>query len=218
MSTFALKLLALVTMMIDHTGDVLLPQYRWLRYIGRLAFPIYAFLIVEGYVHTKDVKKYLARLAMFAVISEVPFDLAFRGAVFDMGGQNVFFTLFLGLLSIVLIDRFVYNTLLQFVLVAALGVIAQLAHTDYRFIGVCLIAVFYLFRDRMPFKLAGAANALIPFSSRIEFMACASLIPIMLYNGKIGRFKWKYFFYIIYPAHLMALVTVRRMITGSWTY
>ena len=218
MSTFALKLLALVTMIIDHTGDVLLPQYRWLRYIGRLSFPIYAFLIVEGYVHTKDVRKYLSRLALFALISEVPFDLAFRGAVFDMGGQNVFFTLFLGLLAIVLIDRFVFNTLLQFVLVAALGAIAQLAHTDYRFIGVCLITVFYLYRDRIPLKTAGAVNALIPFSSRIQFMSCASLLPVILYNGKPGRFRWKYFFYIIYPAHLLVLVVIRRMITGTWTY
>ena len=64
MTTFDLKLLALVTMVIDHTGDVLLPQYRWLRYIGRLSFPIYAFLIVEGHVHTKDVRKYLQKLSM----------------------------------------------------------------------------------------------------------------------------------------------------------
>lgn len=205
-------------MIIDHTGDVLLPQYRFLRYIGRLAFPIYAFLIVEGYVHTKSVKKYLIRLGVFALISEIPFDLAFHGSFFYPGGQNVFFTLFLGLLSIVLIDRFVYNTLLQTVIVAAIGGLAQVMHTDYRYIGVCLIAVFYLYRDRLPLKSAGAANALIPFSSRIEFMACSSLVPIFLYNGKPGRFKWKYFFYIAYPAHLLLLTFIRGKVYGIWTY
>lgn len=216
MTTFSLKLLALVSMVIDHTGHVFFPQYRWMRYVGRLAFPIYCFLIVEGYVHTKDVKKYLTRLGIFAVISEFPFDLALEDAFFYPEGQNVFFTLFLGLLAIILIDRFVYHTWLQLVIVAVLGLLGQLMHTDYRYIGVCLIVVFYLYRDRLSFKYAGAANAIIPFSSRIEFMACFSLLPISLYNGKPGRFKWKYFFYIAYPAHLMVLAVIRRVIYGSW--
>ncbi|MBO4374326.1 MAG: hypothetical protein J5829_04385 [Lachnospiraceae bacterium] len=216
MTSFALKIIALISMVIDHTGHVIFPQYRWLRYIGRLAFPIYAFLIVEGYVHTRDVRKYLIRLGVFALISEIPFDMAFEGAVFTMKGQNVYFTLFLGLLAVVLIDRFVFHTWLQFVLVAVIAVTAQLMHTDYRFIGVCLIVVMYLYRDRLVFRTAGALNALIPFSSRIEFMACFSLLPIQLYNGKQGRFKWKYFFYIVYPAHLMVLVVIRRVIYGIW--
>ncbi len=205
-------------MIIDHTGDVLLPQYRVLRYIGRLAFPIYCFLLVEGYVHTKSVKKYLLRLGMFALISEIPFDLAFHGTFFYPGGQNVFFTLFLGMIAIVLTERFVYNTLLQTVIVAAIGALAQVMHTDYRYIGVCLIMVFYLYRDRLPLKNAGAVNALIPFSSRIQFMACAALLPISFYNGKAGRFKWKYFFYIAYPAHLLALTFIRGKVFGIWTY
>ncbi|MBR5376502.1 MAG: hypothetical protein IK139_04415, partial [Lachnospiraceae bacterium] len=106
----------------------------------------------------------------------------------------------------------------QMILVASLGGLAQVMHTDYRYIGVCLIAVFFLYRDRLLFKNAGAVNALIPFSSRIEFMACASLFPIMLYNGRPGRYKWRYFFYIIYPAHLLLLAFIRWKIYGIWTY
>ncbi len=204
-------------MVIDHTGAILFPELRWMRYVGRLAFPIYAFLIVEGYIHTKNVKKYLLRLGIFAFISEVPFDLAANSKWFDPSYQNVFFTLFLGLLALVIIDRFVFHTALQVVLVAVLAVSAQLMHTDYRYIGVCLIVVLYIYRDRIPLKFTGCFNAIIPFSSNIEFMACASLLPISLYNGRQGRFKWKYFFYIFYPAHLLILAVIRKQMYGIWT-
>ncbi|MBO6112510.1 MAG: hypothetical protein J6P45_05640 [Lachnospiraceae bacterium] len=209
MSVFALKLFALISMIIDHMGYVIFPQYRWMRYVGRLAFPIYAFLITEGYIHTRNVKKYLLRLGVFAVISEVPFDLAFSGVPFDKNYQNVFFTLLLGLIALIFIDFFAGQTYLQCLSVLALCSAAQFMGTDYRYIGVCLIVVFYLFRDRKPFKMVGAANALIPFSSNIECMALVSMIPVFLYNGKPGRFKWKYFFYVIYPAHLLVLSAIR---------
>ncbi len=218
MSSFALKCIALICMVIDHTGAILFPELRWMRYLGRLAFPIYAFLIVEGYVHTRNVRKYILRLAVFAVISDVPFDIAAFGMWFDPGHQNVFFTLLMGLLALVIIDRFTHHTFLQAILVASLAYMAQLLHTDYRYIGVCLIVVFYIFRDRLFFKITAALNAIIPFSSNIEFMACTAILPISLYNGKRGRFSWKPFFYIFYPAHLLLLAFIRRKIYGIWTY
>ncbi len=100
MSGFLLKLLALVTMLIDHTGHVLFPGVMWMRYIGRLAFPIYCFLLVEGFLHTRDLRKYMGRLAVFAVISEIPFDLAIYGEFFEPAHQNVFITLLFGLMAI----------------------------------------------------------------------------------------------------------------------
>lgn len=93
LTSSGLKIIAIVTMLIDHIGLVLFPELFILRLIGRLAFPpIFAFLLVEGFFHTKDVKKYMVRLGMYALISEVPFDLARKGGVvFDISGQNIFF-------------------------------------------------------------------------------------------------------------------------------
>ena len=88
MTVFALKILAVVSMFIDHSGAVLFRGDMWMRYVGRFAFPIYAFLIVEGYLHTRDVRKYLIRLGVFALISEIPFDLAFRGRLFAPDYRN----------------------------------------------------------------------------------------------------------------------------------
>ena len=107
MSGFTLKLLALFLMIVDHCGLVLFAGtslYLPCRILGRIAFPLYAFLITEGYVHTRSVKKYAGRLLVFAVLSEVPFDYAFFGTPFYMGYQNVFFTLVLGLGALACID------------------------------------------------------------------------------------------------------------------
>ena len=112
MSGTTLKWIAVISMLIDHTAEVLINHnaaltdpiwaqiYVLMRGIGRIAFPIYAFLLVEGFLHTRDVKKYLARMLTFAVVSEIPFDLAVFHTPFYWGYQNVFFTLFLGLLAL----------------------------------------------------------------------------------------------------------------------
>ena len=105
LSSFALKCIALITMIIDHVGAILYPEARVLRIIGRIAFPIYAFLVAEGFYHTKNVKKYMLRLLLFALVSEIPFDLALTGQILEFGHQNVFFTLFAGLLLMELYSR-----------------------------------------------------------------------------------------------------------------
>ncbi len=209
MSALALKVLALVSMLIDHAGAVFFPQYRWMRYVGRLAFPIYAFLICEGYVYTRNVYKYLLRLGIFALLSEVPYDLAFNDEINFFKDVNVYFTLFFGLLSLVLIDYFSHHTVMQCVCVASLSALVQVMVSDYRFIGVCLITVFYLYRDNLPLRAVGAANALIPFSSRIEGLSLVAALPLGFYNRKPGRLRLKYFFYAIYPVHLLVYVFIR---------
>lgn len=100
----ALKIFACACMLCDHVGLVLVDNNSVMRAIGRVAFPIFVFLLVEGYRHTSNVKKYILRLFVFAIISEVPFDLAFTGNVFDLRYQNVFFTLTAGLIVIYLLD------------------------------------------------------------------------------------------------------------------
>lgn len=216
MTTLALKIIAVVSMFIDHSGAVLFPDQMWMRYVGRLAFPIYAFLISEGYIHTHDLKRYIMRLGIFALISEVPFDLAFEYSFFYTDYQNVFFTLLLGILAIMLIDCFDGQIFWQCLSVACMCLAAGELQSDYRYVGVALIVIFYLYRDRPVMRAVGAALALTPFLSSIEWVGLLALIPITFYNGKPGRYKWRWFFYIFYPAHLTLLVCIRRIVTGTW--
>ena len=105
LTSFQLKWIAIFSMAVDHTGALLFPEAMWMRGIGRLAFPIFAFLLAEGYYHTHDVKRYLLRLWLFALISEIPYDLAFQGTLLESGSQNVFFTLGLSLGVLELLGR-----------------------------------------------------------------------------------------------------------------
>ena len=213
MTSFELKIIAVITMFIDHSGAVLFPHAIWMRYVGRLSFPIYCFLIVEGYIHTHDIKKYLIRIGVFALISEIPFDLAFHSTLFYPDYQNVDFTLFFGLLALVLIDCFSGQIFWQIISTASMCLAASELQTDYRFIGVLLIVIMYLFRKEHAMRFASSGFVLIPFSNAIEGFGLLAFLPISFYNGKRGRHKWQMFFYIFYPAHLLFLAFVRRIIT-----
>lgn len=146
MSALALRIIACLAMLIDHIG------YVWgiseLRYIGRIAFPIFAFLIVNGYRHTRSVQKYMLRLAVFAVISEVPCDLLFRGGICDFSKQNVFVTLFLGLSCIAMIDIVrKRHLLLTLIPVAVFCAAAMAFNCDYGYIGILTVVAFHLFYE-----------------------------------------------------------------------
>ncbi len=218
-----LKLIAIVTMFIDHTGATVIraiqrhpavtadPElytlwlhiYQAARSIGRLAFPIFCFLLVEGFLHTRNVRKYAGRLFLFALISEVPFDIALKGSWYFPAKQNVYFTLLIGLLVIAAISRitenWTRNQLLSVLPIAAGMYLALLIDTDYNYKGVFLIAVLYLMRySRLYQCLAGAASV------AWELPAPLAFIPVYLYNGRRGL-RLKYFFYWFYPAHLMFL-------------
>lgn len=193
MSGFTLKLLALVLMIIDHCGLVLFAGTSWYlpcRILGRIAFPLYTFLITEGYVHTRNVKKYAGRLLVFAFISEIPFDYAFFGTPVYMGYQNVFFTLVLGLAALICFDaaagaskrdctqhgksigdngsasdweRKLFCSGIAKVLVILILVIAEFACTDYGAFGVLLILLFYLFREQKVICTLAVSAALISY-------------------------------------------------------
>jgi len=204
---FWLKLIAVITMLIDHTGSVLFPQYIELRYIGRIAFPIYCFLIVEGAMHTSDIKKYQLRLLLFAFISEIPFDLAHGGAAFDFQSQNVFFTLFLGLFAVSAIERY-KRSFKSSAIVVLICLLSILLKTDYSVGGVCFILFFYIFyKNKIAQCISFALTNALVFGG-IQNYALFSLIPIYLYNGKRG-INVKYLFYIFYPAHLMILYIIK---------
>ena len=220
-----LKWIAIVTMLIDHIGYVLVPSstplYGICRLIGRLAFPIFCFLLTEGLLHTRNRRRYLTRLLAFALVSEIPFDLAFHGGVLEFSSQNVFFTLFLGLLGLVIYDWLAPKISFAAMLGPLACVLAaEWMGTDYGGLGVLMISVCYLFRENRYLRLGalGAANVCmsLEFSDR-QYFACAALIPLFFYNGERGKGgKWsQYFFYLFYPLHLLLLWGLSRVFSPA---
>ena len=218
---FHLKLIAVCTMFIDHMGDTLFPGVMWLRCIGRVAFPIFCFLIAEGCVHTHDRKKYALRLLVFAVLSEIPFNLMTGRAVWNPYDQNVLWTLLAGAAVCWSIDGALKRrTAPAFALTGAAIVAAfwllEVFCTDYGGWGMLLVAMFYGVR-RAPYgqaaKMAAQAVGLAFFcigvmgGVTIELWALTALVPIWLYNGQRG-FSHKavqYGFYAFYPLHILIL-------------
>ena len=226
-SADTLKWIALITMLIDHTGASILekiPQYTtvdWvfqldmtLRLIGRIAFPIYCFLLVEGFYKTRSRKKYALNLFIFALISEIPFELSFMGGL-DIGFHNVYWTLLLGMLLMMTLEEIKvrcadkYN-LLALLALAILAGTAQLVYTDYAAIGVMLIFILYQTRDnRKKQSILGAVAMCYEITAPISFILTYN------YNGqrKLRKYAFiKYLFYAFYPIHLLLLYFVRLLI------
>lgn len=202
-NNFTLKLIAVITMLIDHIGCVLFPGEPIFRAIGRISFPIFCFLIVEGFYHTRSHVNYLIRLCLFAILSEIPFDLTFFHTMADWNHQNVFITLALGLISIFCLEEL--NGSRIFVLPLILTwIAAYFSHCDYGIGGVLLICVFYRTKDMPLVRLILCALVLYIFFGDFELFALFSLIPIYLYNGKKGPSTGR-IFYWFYPAHLLVL-------------
>lgn len=212
LTSFQLKLIAIITMTIDHIGFTLMyggEYYNICRIVGRTAFPIYCFLIAEGFVRTKDVKKYALRLFAFAIVSEIPFNLMITGRLFAFRYQNVFFTLLLGLL---LLCWYYYFNTKNNMAVALSGVpvfmaAAHFLNTDYSWWGVMLIFLFYAFKDNKLMAVFFAAVSMLLYGGT-ERYAVLSLVPILLYNGNKGR-SMKYLFYVYYPLHILVLCVLR---------
>ena len=248
-SGYWLKLIAVISMLIDHTSAVILEQIPglenpafFMRIIGRAAFPIYCFLLVEGFYHTRSRAKYAGRLFLFALISEVPFDLAFSRRMWDFSSNNVFFTLLFGLLVIwgvegikqKFVADFFFRSVIEFaadctvirekaaairviliiVTVAAGGFLALLFRTDYDLSGIVTIFAIYMFYPKKVKGMGIGVLVLTLLASIIEAAAFLDMIPIYFYNGTRGK-QMKYFFYIFYPAHLFLLAMIARAM-GLW--
>lgn len=216
-----LKIIAVIAMAIDHFAasiiyhGILLPAapispdttiwtiyqiYEVMRFIGRIAFPIFCFLLVEGFLYTSNKRKYAVRLFLFALVSEFPFDLAIFDTFITWEYQNVYFTLCIGLLTIWLMDIVKSNSIaipLQMVIVFAGCLLAYALHTDYDYKGILLIAILYVFHNNRSLMTAAGIVSLL-----WEAPACLAFIPINMYNGKRGL-SLKYFFYLFYPVHLL---------------
>ena len=216
-----LKLIACVTMLIDHIGAALFPQYLWLRYIGRIAFPIYCFLLAEGVHYTKDPKKYGLRLAMGALLSEIPFDLSLFGGLTPYY-QSVMLTLLIAFCSTMSMKQ-TDIPILRVLLVIPFAAAAQWLRTDYGGMGVVLVAMFVLTRELPHARLIqticmapilwmmeGMWIDLAGIRMPIEMLALVSMIPIGLYSGRkatVSRGVQRAF-YLFYPMHLTVLYIV----------
>lgn len=202
---FHLKWIAIITMCMDHVGAVFFPHILAFRIIGRLAFPLFAFLLVEGFLHTSNENKYLMRLGIFALLSEIPFDLVFQGRAISFEHQNVFFTLFLSLLLLVVNTRIEKNSLRLFLsLLIFLG--AAFGRVDYNFAGLLIVLGFYYFRNNRKYQCIGfiILNLACFGFATIQAAACGAVLFIWLYNGEKGK-SMKYFFYSFYPLHLLVI-------------
>lgn len=201
-------------MVIDHIGAIFFPEEWMFRYIGRVAFPIFCFLLTEGVYYTHDIRRYMLRLGIFAVISEVPYDLAFHGEILEFEGQNVFFTLFLGVMLLYLLEKG-GEWPVKVMEVLLFMWIAVMLKTDYSFKGILLISMFYFLREYRWIRLAGGALWNFLWNNPIQEYGVLSVIPLALYNGERGK-SMKYFFYIFYPLHLMILFMLFKVLGLSY--
>lgn len=229
-----LRWIALGAMLLDHLWAMVVPGNQWMTYAGRLAFPIFAFQITEGFLHTSDFRRYALRLLAFACLSEIPFDLMYASTPFYPFHQNVMFTLLLGLLAIRGLDRARRERTAKAAVLGLLGLLGAwlagvLGMTDYGGMGVLTMAVFYVFRG---FPLARLGQLACLFLLNMVFFrgeyltaeifgrtlelqtqgfALLALLPIWLYSGEKGRGgrALQYGSYAFYPLHMLALYLVK---------
>lgn len=244
LSGFALKRLAVLSMIIDHIGSLLLramlepykvdgvlmvnrdsPTALWhimearevCEILGSVAFPIFCFLIVEGFLHTRNRVGYGLRMALFALLSEIPFDLAHFHTPLSLRLQNVMFTLAVGILTLLLISRAeerwrgapVLRWTAVALLTAAGMALALLARGEYVFLGVLSAVLVYLLRDWGRLRMAGLAPLLV-----VSPWVLLALPFLLLYNGERGRGS-KWFFYVFYPAHFLLFAALALVLSGG---
>lgn len=239
-SSFTLHILAMSLMLCDHLWATLFPAQEWLTCIGRIAFPIFAFMIVEGYYHTSDVSKYMKRLLVFAIISEIPFNLIYGSSIFYPLHQNVLWTFLLALLTIKLIEKIKsigkwwLSWPLILIILYCINIIGTLLMIDYFGAGILMILVFYFFHYRNWWCFLGQLICLGYINIEVlggyyypiiidghEFklvqqsFALLALLPICLYKGKQGyHSRWfQYLCYAFYPAHLLIIYLIWQCIS-----
>ncbi len=230
MDSFAIKLIAVVTMLIDHAGFYFFPHQILFRIIGRLSYPLFAWLIANGAVHTKNIKRYLVRVFVFGCVAQVPYILASRKVEPDYWSLNVLFLFSLALLTIIVVARST-NKVWQAGCICLAITSAILLKVDYGVMGLLSVLAFYYFYHKR--KLLIISQILILFilplisfllgkivhqslgvwyvDSLIEPFAILALIIIDEYNGKRGK-KGGYFFYWFYPIQYLLFFVLKLLI------
>ena len=229
-----LRTIAVLLMLSDHIWATAMNLGDWMTYIGRMAFPIFAFQIAEGFVHTSNFKKYALRLLSFAIVTEIPFNFFYSSRWFNPYHQNVLFTLLLGLLAIKVIDglkkdKTGKNIGLSVLYLFLILIASVIGFVDYGHLGMLTVVMFYIMRD-FPFawlgQLVGMVLINIVFFEGLVFpvelfgktfeipshgFAVFALIPIWLYSGRKGKSSkaMQYGFYAFYPVHMLILYLIK---------
>lgn len=220
LSQEGLKLIACLTMLLDHIGATLVP-WIWLRVVGRIAFPIYCYLLTEGVCYTKNEKRYGIRLLIGAVLAEIPFDLLFYGRL-TLQHQSVMITLLLGLVYLSICRR-IRKDSHKILLMLPFVIIAELLGTDYGGWGVAMVALFLLTRNSKNRKLIQVIGMAVlcwmiggySFNFGIveiplQLFGVAAMVPIFCYTGRkaTGNVWVQWMFYLFYPVHLLILLLI----------
>lgn len=225
LSSFSLRLLALLCMLVDHTGLALFPSVDAFRCVGRVAFPLYCFLLTQGYLHTRDLRAYARRLLLLAFLSEIPFDLLIFGTSASAVEQNVLFSLLFALLALYAADSLRGRPLSAFLVILTLCMGAMVARVSFGWVGIALCLCFYYAGNHRLYMAAGTAATLLFYSLSLLLSGVArgwvlvslcsllSLIPLLCYNGRRGYRHpvLTALFYAAYPLHLILLCIVRAM-------
>lgn len=231
-TSMSLHIIAMTCMLCDHLWGTIVPGNDWLTCVGRISFPIFAFLIVEGYFHTRDLKKYVLRLLLFAILSEIPFNLAMGSSLFYPIHQNVLWSF---LISLCLIRWNEKNkdsgkpwkrVLVGFASIVLGYILGLVTMVDFYHAGILTVLVFYFFKQKNWLSYAGQLIFLWYINTEMlggftyEFhlggqtyffarqgFALLALIPIWLYHGKQGYYSkaLQYTYYAFYPFHLLIL-------------
>lgn len=231
-TSFTLHILAMVCMLCDHLWGTVIPGNDWLTCIGRIAFPIFAFLIVEGYFHTSNVKKYALRILFFAILSEIPFNLAIGSRLLYPLHQNVLwsFLISIGLIHwnehVVRSGKLWKRCLIGLLSVFIATLAGLLFMVDYYHAGILTVLAFYFFRGKSWPRRIGQLVCLayinleilgglvyrftlfgFDFTVAQQGFALLALIPIWLYRGKQGYYNRyiRFLYYSFYPLHLLIL-------------
>ncbi len=213
-----LKMIAMVTMVFDHVGDNFFPEQTWMRIIGRMAFPIFAFFVCEGYIHTRDRIRYLERMILFGLISEIPFDLVTAGKLLEFTHQNIMLTFAFAVTVLLCYDRITDKVkgrkgiVIGVMMMIASGIVSIVLGLDYNIAALAVIFVYYLLRERSA-VLRNIIAMAVHFLLRnvgIYVYGILGFLPLFLYNGKRGKgLKW--LFYVFYPGHLLLIYLIREM-------
>ncbi|MBQ3276528.1 MAG: hypothetical protein IJH47_05670 [Oscillospiraceae bacterium] len=217
----ALKIIAMASMILDHVGDNFFPGQLWMRALGRIAMPIFAFCVAEGFIHTRDRGRYLRRMGVFALVSEIPFDLVTAGKVLEFSHQNILVTFFWAILALICYEKILSGgrsagrTALGAVVLAGAALASLPLGMDYNLLAVGMIFLFTLLRNKtLPFRnLAVMAYHALLRNVGIYWFGLLGFLPLFLYNGKRGRgLKW--LFYVFYPGHLLAIYLLRTLLAA----